>query len=175
MFIAPTLTASRHLELQTKMLVPNNPAFIAIEPYFKTSEKLISVISPPFPIRNASKPADCFHSVILPFSNFILPLELIIWHKHYLIVLAQGHFQRNFPTPSHFQEQAFSNRIMNASRKQKMQTSMSWYLFQILSQLLGISALAAALSLLVRGTASTALQLTQPLERCCFQGLFSNI
>lgn len=56
-----------------------------------------------------------------------------------------------------------------------MQTSMSWYLCQTLPQLLGISALAAALTLLRRGTASTALQLTQPLERCCFQGLFSNI
>lgn len=55
MFIASTLTASRHLELQTEMLVPNKPAFIAIEPYFKTSKKLISVISPFLPIRNASK------------------------------------------------------------------------------------------------------------------------
>jgi len=55
MFIAPMLTASRQLELQIEMLVPNNPAFIATETYFKTSEKLILVISPPFPTRNASR------------------------------------------------------------------------------------------------------------------------
>ena len=36
MFLAPTLIASRHLEPQTEMLVPNNPAFIAAEPSFTT-------------------------------------------------------------------------------------------------------------------------------------------
>lgn len=48
--------------------------------------------------------------------------------------------------------------MVNASRKQNMQTSVSWYLYQTLPQLLGISASAA-----------------QPEERCYFQGLFSNI
>lgn len=69
-FIAPTLTASRHLELQTEMLVPNNPAFIAIEPYFKSSEKLILVISPPFPIRNASKTCRRFSLCYFAFQQF---------------------------------------------------------------------------------------------------------
>lgn len=55
-----------------------------------------------------------------------------------------------------------------------METSVSCYLCQTLPQLLGISALAAALRLLGQGTASTTLQLSQPLERCCFQVLFSN-
>lgn len=70
MFIAPTLIASRHLELQTEMPVPNNPAFIAVEPYFKTSEKLISVISPPFPVRNASKTCRLFSLCYLAFQQF---------------------------------------------------------------------------------------------------------
>lgn len=70
MFIAPILTASRHLELQTEMLVPNKPAFIAIEPYFKTSKKLISVISPFLPIRNASKTCRRFAHCYLAFQQF---------------------------------------------------------------------------------------------------------
>lgn len=49
--------------------------------------------------------------------------------------------------------------------------SVTRYFCQILSQLLGISALAAVLSL---RTVSITLHLPEPLERCCFQGLFSN-
>lgn len=86
------------------------------------------------------KSADDFHSAILPFLNFIPPLESIIWNKYYLIALAQGHFQSDFLIPSHIQEQTLPTET-------KMQKSMSWYLCQILSQLLGISALAAVLSL----------------------------
>lgn len=66
-FIAPTLTASRHLELQTEMVVPNSSAFTVIEPYFKTSEKLISVIIPPFPTRNASKACRRFSPCYIAF------------------------------------------------------------------------------------------------------------
>lgn len=117
------------------------------------------------------KPADSFHSVILPFLNFILPLELIIWCKYYLIALAQGHFQSNFPTPSHIQVQTLSTESWMGPENKKCKR-----------QCLGISVKSCPScweflpqqQYSVWGTVSITLHLHSHWERCCFQGLLSN-